>query len=705
MGSTCSNSTQPRPGTPLHARYGMVLEICRKRLANPHDAHDACQTVFLKHAQRLNVQQPPFESDEHEKAWLIHTAITTCIDLERANRAHPTCSLETPANPDSQQASDPNPADPAAELERKELAAQVRAAVDELPPAQRDVVYLHYYGGLPVQDIARLTGDKPNAVSQRLARARAKLRSSKRLAIALLLLAALAVGAGGLAVATSTGVLGLTTITQRLFGEADVQPTPAAQLGTPVGISQTADDITVTLDTVAGDGAYAMCVFSVARADGAPLGHAVDPATGNPAPYFQSITAFIDDTQVAAFDLGAFDTDTGDETIQFALCLVSKDADASIHGGYARIYLLDLLDSRWTSTRTDAPQTLAQGPWIFEFVLDYTQLQDTVSLTLPAGQSLSFANVEATVEQLVVTPFRLHVEFATSTPFISTDEFLNPAQEAKRLRFFEQPVTYVLHNGTVVDLRGSEKAMGWTSFTPPQAHGDASMTCYATQLVSLDDIAYVTIGTLAIPVTITPEDLATRLAGQPDASLQAQPDPQDAPAVTGPFVTPAQAAEYVLGIPVAQQDPATPLAYAPGLSCTDGDVTVTLDAILGDEYQMTCVFSVIKTDGSPVYAWHNPRAERKVVTFTSMHAHLLSNSILSPHEMLGGGGGSVDFDPNDNAFQIVTTHDNSGESLAGRTVSVYISSFTNEHGEVVHPGTWAFEFVYDPPTLADTPRA
>lgn len=61
-------------------KYGdMLYRICLVMLKNSADAEDAVQSVFMK----LFMKVPQFESDEHEKAWLIRVATNKCRDMLR----------------------------------------------------------------------------------------------------------------------------------------------------------------------------------------------------------------------------------------------------------------------------------------------------------------------------------------------------------------------------------------------------------------------------------------------------------------------------------------------------------------------------------------------------------------------------------------------------------------------------------------------
>ena len=51
-------------------------------------------------------------------------------------------------------------------------------AVSRLPHDQREAIHLHYYERLPIADIARIVGASEAAVTKRLSRARATLRTT-----------------------------------------------------------------------------------------------------------------------------------------------------------------------------------------------------------------------------------------------------------------------------------------------------------------------------------------------------------------------------------------------------------------------------------------------------------------------------------------------------------------------------------------------
>lgn len=135
----------------------LILRLSYTYLNHTQDAQDICQTVFLK----LLEKAPAFQSPEHEKAWIIRTTANACKDLLKSHWRKTTAPLEAAA------------AVPAPQAEEGSLLA----AVNQLPPQYRAVIYLYYYEGYSAKEIARLLGSNPATVSTRLRRGRARLKA------------------------------------------------------------------------------------------------------------------------------------------------------------------------------------------------------------------------------------------------------------------------------------------------------------------------------------------------------------------------------------------------------------------------------------------------------------------------------------------------------------------------------------------------
>lgn len=135
-----------------------VRRICLVHLKNYADTEDIFQTVFVKYL----LHAAPFASPEHERAWIIRVTINACKDLLRSVFHRRTVPLEEaaelPAQPEEHRA--------------------VLQAVQALPGAYRDVVYLHYYEGYTAPEIAEILGKNVNTIYTRLTRARGLLRQA-----------------------------------------------------------------------------------------------------------------------------------------------------------------------------------------------------------------------------------------------------------------------------------------------------------------------------------------------------------------------------------------------------------------------------------------------------------------------------------------------------------------------------------------------
>ena len=137
----------------------LILRLAYTYLKSTHDAEDICQNIFLK----LLTGGQTFDSPAHEKAWIIRATANACKDsLRAAHRRN--VGLEAAA-------ATPAPAAPDSD---------VLDAVMALPRKYREAVYLHYYEGYSIKEIARLLRLPGPTVGTRLARGREKLRQMLR---------------------------------------------------------------------------------------------------------------------------------------------------------------------------------------------------------------------------------------------------------------------------------------------------------------------------------------------------------------------------------------------------------------------------------------------------------------------------------------------------------------------------------------------
>ena len=134
-----------------------ILRIGYTWLGNLDDAKDICQITFLKLLQN----DRPFEDSNQERAWVVRVAINSCKDWKKSawfrHRAH------AGELPELQTETDPRTDD-------------LLEAINHLKPRYRQVIYMYYYEGFQVKEIAALLKCSESLVSTHLARARKQLK-------------------------------------------------------------------------------------------------------------------------------------------------------------------------------------------------------------------------------------------------------------------------------------------------------------------------------------------------------------------------------------------------------------------------------------------------------------------------------------------------------------------------------------------------
>lgn len=141
-----------------------ILRVSYTYLHSTQDAEDICQDVLLKALNRAE----RFESAEHERAWIIRVTINAAKDLLRRQSGRATVALDDIAEPVA----------PTRATER-ELATRSESILERvmaLPLEYREAIYLHYYEGYSIKQIAAIVHASESAVATRLSRGRSKLR-------------------------------------------------------------------------------------------------------------------------------------------------------------------------------------------------------------------------------------------------------------------------------------------------------------------------------------------------------------------------------------------------------------------------------------------------------------------------------------------------------------------------------------------------
>lgn len=135
-------------------QFARVYRVALLYLGNPADAEDASQSVFLKYMEK----PVAFADEEHEKAWCITVTKNLCRDMHRSFWRRSVTLGEVPEQPqpDEQQ--------------------RVLTVLRRLPEKYREVLYMYYYEGYAVREIAAILSRKESTVQTQLADGRKKLR-------------------------------------------------------------------------------------------------------------------------------------------------------------------------------------------------------------------------------------------------------------------------------------------------------------------------------------------------------------------------------------------------------------------------------------------------------------------------------------------------------------------------------------------------
>ena len=134
-----------------------VYRVCFAYMKNTADTEDAVQDTFFQ----LIKTGAAFESEEHEKAWLIRTATNICKNFLR-NWWRKRENIENFENLGT---------DGNIEIDN------VFGAVMSLPDKYKTAIYLYYYEGYTSVEISKILGKPQSTIRNHLHEARSVLRN------------------------------------------------------------------------------------------------------------------------------------------------------------------------------------------------------------------------------------------------------------------------------------------------------------------------------------------------------------------------------------------------------------------------------------------------------------------------------------------------------------------------------------------------
>jgi RNA polymerase sigma-70 factor, ECF subfamily len=126
------------------AHHRQAIGLAYKILGTMGDAEEVVQEVFLS-AWRTDHQYDPSRGTQH--AWILAMVRNRSIDVLRARKRRPVLPLAEGVDP-------PDAQDVPAQAASNVDAAAARSALNSLPPEQKEVIELAYFGGLSHTEIA-----------------------------------------------------------------------------------------------------------------------------------------------------------------------------------------------------------------------------------------------------------------------------------------------------------------------------------------------------------------------------------------------------------------------------------------------------------------------------------------------------------------------------------------------------------------------
>lgn len=154
-----------------------VYGVLRRLTNDPDRAEELAQEAFMRAFQGIR----DFRGDSQFGTWMVQIAVYAARDSYKRERRAQVISLEEyedTAGRASEFRETRSGFDPLENLSERELSERLEQALENLPPAYREVFVLRVVEELEYEQIAQITGDSVGSLKVRLHRARALLKQS-----------------------------------------------------------------------------------------------------------------------------------------------------------------------------------------------------------------------------------------------------------------------------------------------------------------------------------------------------------------------------------------------------------------------------------------------------------------------------------------------------------------------------------------------
>lgn len=337
-----------------------------------------------------------------------------------------------------------------------------------------------------VDTLVALKQDAADDASEQQPAVRATRGGKRRLRYVAAVAAAVVVtlGVGGAAYA-SGALRTVANVFDDLFGGAPAQTEVIDKIGRPIGASASSNGVTITADAIIGDKDNCVLVFSVSKDDGTAF-EGLEPLESGilPLGFEAPSSTQIDGMRASGGSSYFYDADPSDNTIQYVeQTSVDTLDNAGIIGCAARVELRNL------SVRGDGEErTLAEGVWKLKFAINY---EDT-SVSLGAGQSFEMNGMQATVDEMSISPIAITVRYTVDGVMQWEDQADGQMSDhnSAEVERFAAPVLITKRDGTVIDIaNGASSTERLDNGTTACRKG-----IIFTEVMNLDDIVSITVG-------------------------------------------------------------------------------------------------------------------------------------------------------------------------------------------------------------------
>jgi RNA polymerase sigma factor (sigma-70 family) len=156
---TASSSTRNRALTEtVESQRARLMSVIRRMIGDQAEAEDIAQDVFAEFVEAYDLGV----AIETIGAWMIRVARNKVLDRFRRRKTQEEYRLQTESSTEDEEA-----ADPGNDWLRESLRKGIIAALEELPPEQRDVFIRNELEGKSFEEIAAETGVGVNTLLAR----------------------------------------------------------------------------------------------------------------------------------------------------------------------------------------------------------------------------------------------------------------------------------------------------------------------------------------------------------------------------------------------------------------------------------------------------------------------------------------------------------------------------------------------------------